>query len=272
MTPDTYKKRALVILTNEAFLTQRERKQSFLKAIPNPFSTTSEPDPIEDFVQTHRNTGVDIVEVGYLWMILLRQLKIELTFVSPKGGPVALDPHSVEVMETDKDLKNKLKDERDFMVKMSHTYPISWVNPEDYGLVIIPGCRGAMLDLPESSEINKVISKIHDNGGLICAIGHGVSALINVKTSRSGSRTESEEYLVKGKCITCFTNAEEKEAGYEGFLPYRLEDKLKERGAKVEVQSPYSPNVIETENLITAQSWPSAQLFVQKIAEKFMKK
>lgn len=266
MTPTTHKKRALVILTNEAFLTQRERKQSFLKAIPNPFSSaTSEPGPIEDFVQTHRKTGVDIVELGYMWMILLRQLNLDLTFVSPKGGPVALDPNSVNVMESDKDLKNKLKEEREFMVKMSHTYPISWVNPEDYGLVVIPGCHGAMLDLPECHETNKVISKIYENGGLICAIGHGVSAIINVKTSE----TRGQEYLVKGKRITCFTNAEEKEAGFEGFLPYRLEDKLKERGAKLEIQSPFSPNVIESENLITAQSWPSAQKFVQKIAEKF---
>lgn len=269
MTPTTHKKHALVILTNEAFLTQRERKQSFLKAIPNPFaSSTTEPGPIEDFVQTHRNTGVDIVELGYMWMILLRQLNVDLTFVSPKGGPVALDPNSVNVMEADKDLKNKLKDEREFMVKMSHTYPVGWVNPEDYGMVIIPGCHGAMLDLPESPEINRCISKIYENGGLICAIGHGVSALINVKSSKTSTESE-QDYLVRGKRITCFTNAEEKEAGFESFLPYRLEDKLKEHGAKIEIQSPFSPNVIENENLITAQSWPSAQKFVQKIAEKF---
>ncbi len=262
------KRQALVILTNEAFLTQSQRKPSFLKSI-NPFTSNTEPRPIEDFVQTHRNTGVDIVELGYLWTILLRQLDIELTFVSPKGGPVALDPNSVNVMEADKDLKERLKNERDFMIQMSHTYPIEWVNPEEYDMVIIPGCHGAMLDLPQDDQVSKTISKIYENKGLVCAIGHGCSALINVKTSYGTSDLSGSSYLVKGKRITCFSNAEEKEAGYEGFLPYRLEDKLKENGAKVEVQSPFTPNVIEEENLITAQSWPSAQKFVQKIAERF---
>ena len=264
-------KKALIILTNEAFLTQSQRKQSFLKSIPNPFSSSpaAEPGPIEDFVQTHRNTGVDIVELGYLWTILLRQLDMDLTFVSPKGGPVALDPNSVNVMNSDHDLRERLKDERDFMVKMSHTYPIDWVNPEEYSIVIIPGCHGAMLDLPECSNVNKCIAKIYENGGLVCAIGHGCSALINVRISRTTSANPAGDYLVKGKRITCFSNAEEKEANFEGFLPYRLEEKLKEHGAKVEVQSSFTPFVVEAENLITAQSWPSAQKFVQKIAEKF---
>lgn len=260
--------KALILLTNEAFLTQRERKQSFLSTLANPFtSPTSNLDagPIEEFIQTHRNTGVDIVELGYLWMILLRQLDMELTFVSPKGGPVALDPNSVSVMQGDKDLKEHLKNEHDFMVKMSHTYPIDWIQPEEYGLIVVPGCHGAMLDLPENERVTRLIAKVYENGGLVCTIGHGSSALVNCKVPSTG------EYLVKGKRVACFSNAEEKEAGYEGFVPFRLEDRLKERGAKVEVQSPFTPNVIESERLITAQSWPSAQKFVQKIAERFKK-
>jgi len=262
------KNKALILLTNEAFLTQREKKQSFLKALPNPFASTntSASEPIEDFVQTHRPTGVDIVELGYLWMILLRQLDIELTFVSPKGGAVALDPNSVSVMEQDKDLKERLKNEKEFMVQMSHTYPVGWINPEEYNLVIIPGCAGAMLDLPESSDVTKIISKIYENNGIVCAIGHGCAALLDVKTSRHGN-----EYLVKGKRMTCFSNAEEKEAGFEQFVPFRLEDRLKERGAKLEIKGPFTPNVVEEERLITAQSYPSAQQWVQKIAEKYKK-
>lgn len=256
------KQKALIILTNEAFLTQSQRKQSFLKSIPNPFS--SEPaasSPIEDYVQTHRNTGVDMLEVGYLWMILHKQLGMEITFVSPKGGPVALDPNSVQVMEQDRDLKESLKNEKDFMIALSHSYPIDWVKPEDYDLVICPGCHGAMLDLPDTSTVARTLGKVYENKGLVCAIGHGTAALVNVKVHG--------EYLVKGKRIACFSNAEEKEANYEGFIPFRLEDRLKERGAKIEVQSPFTPNVIESENLVTAQSWPSAQKFVQKIAERF---
>jgi putative intracellular protease/amidase len=255
------KKQALVILTNEAFLSQSSRKQSFLKTFTNPFSSTTSETPIEDFVQTHRNTGVDILEIGYIWLILNRQLNLELTFVSPRGGSVAFDPNSVSVMEMDEDLKEKLKEEKELMVKMSHTYPLEWIRPEDYGMVIIPGCHGAMLDLPEDIHVTKAIEKIYKSNGLVCVIGHGVSSLLNVKIEG--------EYLVKGKRMTCFSNAEEKEANFEGFVPFKLEEKLKERGAKLVIEQPFTPNVVESERLITAQSWPSAQKFVQKIGERF---
>ena len=50
------------------------------------------------------------------------------------------------------------------------------------------------------------------------------AALVNV-------RGKEGQYLVKGKRVTGFTNAEEEDVGLSEVVPFLLEDRLKERGA-----------------------------------------
>jgi len=286
-------KKILVVLTNEAFIPQHGRGgrrvamydgpnhlqienapdvqyspsawTSPLTTIRDPPATFNLPNsitPLDEFTRTHRKTGVDILELGYFWLKFAKEYKAELTFVSPRGGPVALDPISIETMEKDDKLKNSLKEEREFMMKLGHTYPISWVQPDEYELVLIPGGHGAMFDLPEHDDVAKVIARVYENKKFVGAIGHGVSALLNVQLPKS------DEYLVKGKKVTCFTTAEEKEKRFDEFLPYYLEEKLRERGANIQVSKPFSPNVVVEDRLITGQSWPSIHEFVSKITEQ----
>lgn len=284
-------KKALVILTNEAFLpkgghgghpspsSHNQQKSvcnvpygpsAWTSPIPTihqaPMVHPSDLEPEDAFAEMHRKTGIDILEVGYFWLHLYRQHKIEVTFASPRGGPVALDPFSIDSMEKDDKLKRELKDDREFMLKLGHTYPISWVDPKKFDLVLVPGGHGAMFDLPEHDHVADCVSKIYQAGGYICAIGHGASALINVKDPRS-----TNEYIIKGKRLTCYSNDEEREKRLEHYLPFLLEDKLRERGAKVETAKPFQPNVIVDERILTAQSWPSITQFVEKIVAEMRK-
>ena len=228
--------------------------------IHNPPSSFT-PQMLSDFGHTHRPTGIDILEVGYFWTHFFRRNNVEMTFVSPRGGPVALDPISIETMEKDDKLAKELKEDNEFMLKLGHTYPINWISPEDYDFVLIPGGHGAMFDLPEHDDVANVIAKIYENGGFTCAIGHGVSALLNVKLRNTS------EYLLKNKRVACYSNAEEKEKRFDEYLPYYLEDRAKERGAKVETNKPFQPKVVVEDRLITAQSWPSIHEFVQKVVD-----
>lgn len=292
-------KKILVILTNEAFIPSTGRGGRYPNPPSNPHSKkdydyspsswtsplTSVQDPpsmiqnanLDEFSRNHRSTGADIYEIGYFWMKFHKEQGIEMIFTSPRGGPIPFDPISIESMEGDDRLKNQLKDEKELMIKLGHTFPISWIrNPEEYDLVLIPGGHGCMFDLPEHGEIGRIISRVYENGGLVGAIGHGVSALLNAKRGEHECEEEEEErpdsrtsdYLVKGKRITCFTNIEEKEKKYEQYLPYNLEDKLRERGARVEMGKPFQPFVIADERLVTGQSWPSIHEFVKKIQEE----
>lgn len=62
------------------------------------------------------------------------------------------------------------------------------------------------------------------------------------------------------------TNDEEKELKEE--LPFFVEEKMEQLGAKVETESPFKPNVVvEERRLITAQNPQSAKKFAEKIYE-----
>ena len=108
-----------------------------------------------------------------------------------------------------------------------------------------------------------IISEIYERQqGLICTIGHGSAALINVK-KQSGSN----EYLVKNRKMTCFSDREEKEMQMDRILPFMIEDRLKERGARLEIAEPNKSKVVIDERLITAQNSQSIKEFVQQISE-----
>jgi len=266
----TTDKSALVILTNEAFLPKGGKGR--YQPSDDQWATVHDPkqggNPTEleaTFTRTHRLTGIDALEVGYFWLVLKRHMNIDVTFCSPRGGAVAVDPASFEMAQKDEKLKDHLRTDSEFMEKICHTLPIKWIDPTEYSIVLIPGRHGAMFDLPECDTVEEVIETIYENNGWICAIGHGVSALLNVQTKQG-------EYLLKNKRITCYTNAEEKEKRFDDFLPFLLEDKVRERGAQIDTTKPFTPHVVVSEHdrLITAQSFPSIKQFMQKITEKTM--
>lgn len=281
-------KKALLILTNESYLPKSPRRNgqhnptaqmmyrengpvvtgppsTWISPVPTinepPASYAAIPSTQGFFAQHHQPTGVDIFELGYLWMQLHKQLKMDLVFCTPRGGPVAADPISVERMEKDSRLKDHLKNELEFVRKMGHTLPISWVKPEEFHLCVIVGGHGAMFDLPEHEDIACTIAEIYRKNGHIAAIGHGVAGLLNVRKERRG------EYLIKGKKITCPTKDEERQVGYDNYLPYLLEERIKERGANLHNKKAFESNVVVDDRIITAQNAPSVQEFVQKIHE-----
>ena len=278
MTANTNKKNALVILTNEAFLPKggRGRFRSFEgqqwatvhDPAEDPNNENNNENENEDeleqaFTRTHRLTGIDALEVGYFWLTLRKHLNMNVTFCSPRGGAVAVDPSSFEMAERDEKLQSKIRNDKEFMAKLTHTYPIKWIDPTKFDLCLIPGRHGALFDLPECRTVEECIEQIWQNDGYVCAIGHGVAALLNVKSSKHG------EYFLKNKRVTCFTNAEEKEKRFDDFLPYSLEEKVKERGAHLDNTKPYTPHVVvDKENrVITAQSSPSIKEFMKRICE-----
>ncbi len=212
-------------------------------------------------VSNKNYTGVNIYELAQIWQVLRHQMNIPVDFASPRGGPTAADPLSVERMRKDEKLRQRVSEDRELIECMGHTYPLEWIKPEDYSCVIIPGCHGTMFDLPESRQLEKIIMQVYEQRGYICTIGHGAAALINVK------KPNSNEFLIKNRKITCFSNREEKEMNMERILPYLIEDRLKERGAKVEVVEPNKIKVIVDERIITAQNPQSVQDFIKEITK-----
>lgn len=260
------RKRVLVVVTNEAFIPSSNREGNILPMQPSQMQPEDfkflEANRADPTALNKNYTGVDVYELAHIWQLLRHQLDCPVDFASPRGGPTAADPFSVERMRKDEKLRQKVNDDRELIDAMGHTYPLEWINAEDYNCIVIPGCRGAMFDLPESRKLEQIISQVYDKEhGMICTIGHGAAALINVK--KSGS----QDYLIKNRKITCFSDREEKEMQMDRILPFLIEDRLKERGARIELADPNQSKVVIDERLITAQNSQSIRDFIQKISE-----
>ena len=91
-----------------------------------------------------------------------------------------------------------------------------------------------------------------ERGATVAAVCHGPAALVSAKLS-------SGRWLVEGREVACFTNAEETAAGNDGQIPYYLETVLGERGAKHTSAPNWQSHVVVSGNLVTGQNPASAR-------------
>ena len=104
-----------------------------------------------------------------------------------------------------------------------------------------------MWDFPDSQELAKITTKIWEKGGIVSAICHGVSGLLNVKL-------KNNEYLIKGKDLTSFNDIEERISGKYSVVPFLLQCELMLRGSKYRIAKEWVDNVQVSERLITGQN------------------
>ena len=109
-----------------------------------------------------------------------------------------------------------------------------------------------MFDLATDPTSHEVINEFWSAGKVVSAVCHGPAALVNVKLS-DGS------YLIKGKEITGFSNAEEDQVGFSKEMPFMLETGLETNGGKfVKAAQPWGEKVCVDGKLITGQNPASA--------------
>lgn len=194
---------------------------------------------------TGEKTGYYLGEVSHPWDVL-HSAGYEIDFVSPQGGKAPVDAFDM----TDS-INKKFWDNTVYRHKIEHTKKPSEVNPEEYVAIHYAGGHGAMWDFADNKEIAKIAAKIYENNGVVSAVCHGPSGLVNIKLS-DGS------YIVDGKKVNAFTNEEEVKVKLEDIVPFLLEDKLKERGGIFEKSAPFTEHVVTDQRLVTGQNPQSA--------------
>lgn len=195
---------------------------------------------------TGENTGYYLGEVSHPWEVL-HKAGYEIDFVSPKGGTPPVDGFDL------KDPVNKeFWENKKYRNKIDHSLKPSQVNPKDYSTIFYAGGHGAMWDLADNTELSVIASKIYENGGIVAGVCHGPAGLVNIKLSNG-------KYLVDGKNINAFTNEEESAVKLTDIVPFLLEDKLIERGAKFEKSGLWQNHVVTDQRVITGQNPQSAK-------------
>jgi putative intracellular protease/amidase len=109
-----------------------------------------------------------------------------------------------------------------------------------------------MWDTPDNAEIQKIAVTIYEEqNGVVGAVCHGPCGIVNTKLSDG-------KYLVEGKKVTGFSNAEEEAVQLTEVMPFLLESKLKERGAIYSAAPNWAPHVVVDNRLATGQNPASA--------------
>src|SRR5690606_37250034 len=112
-------------------------------------------------------------------------------------------------------------DDPAMMARVRETIPLDQVKLDDYVGVFFVGGHGTMWDFPGNPAVARVAAGIYEAGGVVAAVCHGPSALVDVRLS-DGS------YIVAGKEVSAFTNEEEEAVGLDKVVPFLLESKVAE--------------------------------------------
>lgn len=196
--------------------------------------------------QTGQPTGYYLGEVSHPWEVLYKA-GYEIDFVSPKGGTPPVDGFNLE------DPANKaFWENKEYRNKIDNSLKPNQVKTEDYSAIFFAGGHGTMWDFADNVELAKITADIYENDGIVGAVCHGPAGLVNVKLNNG-------KYLVDGKKINAFTNEEETAVKLENVVPFLLERKLIERGAKFEKSEPWQPHVTIDQRVITGQNPQSAK-------------
>lgn len=199
----------------------------------------------ESLGDTGRHTGYYVSEAAHPWHELT-QAGVDVTIASVQGGEPPQDGYDPEdaiqtAFLTDAGVARQLAD----------TSRVADIDVGEFDAVLFVGGHGTMWDLPDNTDVQRVIRELYEGGGIVAAVCHGPSALVNAKLS-DGS------YLVAGKTVAAFTDSEEEAVGLTGTVPFLLASELERRGANHTSADNFQPHVEVDGRLITGQNPASA--------------
>ncbi len=195
---------------------------------------------------TGKTTGYHLQELSHPWKVLT-EADYEIDFVSPKGGESPVD-----FFDLSEPTNKEFWENETYKQKRENTLQPSEVNPEEYVAVYYVGGHGTVWDLPDNTELQEITRSIYENEGVVGAVCHGQSGIVNVKLSNGN-------YLVDGKKVNSFTNEEEFDMKLEKEVPFLVQTKLTERGGIWEGSGIWQPHVTVDQRLVTGQNPFSAK-------------
>lgn len=203
-------------------------------------------------------TGLWLSELTHAYD-LFAERGFEQTIVSPAGGKVPLEPRSLKFPNYDKSAK-AWHDDPARMSLLDDTASPNQIDPADYDAIYFTGGHAVMFDFPGSEGLQRITREIYEQGGIVGAVCHGYCGLLDTKLS-DGS------YLVAGHNITGFSWREEVLAGVAKIVPYNVEERMRERGARYsKALLPFVSNAVVDGRLVTGQNPGSAKETAAKVA------
>jgi putative intracellular protease/amidase len=201
------------------------------------------------FGATGNPTGLWLEELAGPYYVFV-DAGCPVSLASIRGGLPPIDPLSrMEQWQT----AATRRFEQDPAAKsaLASSLPIDRVHPGDYDLLYLPGGFGTMWDFPTTPALTEVVGAFIRSGKIVATVCHAAAALVPL-------RAADGQPFVRGRALTSFTDAEEREVGAHETVPFLLESRLRELGARFEGGANWSTTVRTDCRLVTGQNPASA--------------
>ena len=184
----------------------------------------------------------------------------EMDLVSPAGGRSPLEPRSLKFPNYDRSARAWHEDPAR-MALLERTAAPESIDSADYDAIYFTGGHAVMFDFPGSSGLQRITREIFERGGVVGAVCHGYCGLLDTRLS-DGS------FLVEGRDITGFSWREEVLARVDRLVPYNVEERMRQRGARYsKAILPFVSNSVVDGRLVTGQNPGSARETATRLAD-----
>jgi putative intracellular protease/amidase len=197
----------------------------------------------------------------------LTERGIEVTIASPDGGKVALDalsdPRDPSKWSSEDLITMGFVNTPELMALLEDTPRLNDLDPDDYDAIMVAGGLAPMFSFRDSEAVHDAIRRFYESEKPTAIYCHGTAALVDLKLS-DGS------YLVAGKTVTGFSNAEEDYSDRfvgQTVMPFRVQDELEARGANYIQGGLFKAFVARDGRLITGQQQYSGRKVAQALIE-----
>ena len=197
----------------------------------------------------------------------LTERGIEVTIASPDGGKVEMDslsdPRDPSQWSAEDLVSMGFVHTPSLMALLENTPRIADLDLGEFDAIMVAGGQSPMFTFRENEDLKQAIRRFYEAEKPTAVYCHGTAALVDIKLS-DGS------YLVDGKTVTGFANAEEEFSDSfvgQKVMPWRVEDVLRERGANYVQGGLFKAFAVRDGRLITGQQQYSGRKVAQMVIE-----
>ena len=190
-----------------------------------------------------------------------------VTIASPDGGKVQMDalsdPRDESKWSSEDLITMGFLNTPELVALLENTPKLAELDLDELDAIMIAGGLAPMFTFRDNRSVHAAIRHFYESEKPTCIYCHGTAALVDLKLS-DGS------YLVAGKTVTGFSNAEEDYSDrFVGrrVMPFRVEDELKGRGANYVQGGLFKAFVVRDGRLITGQQQYSGRKVAQALIE-----
>lgn len=195
---------------------------------------------------TGNKTGVWFEELAKPYFCF-RDAGHAVTLATLEGREIPIDPNSDLRGDDAPEAVTRFREDGDAMKRLKSPTRLADHAPEDFDAIFIPGGHGAMWDLADSDQLAEHLGKAWAAGKILASVCHGPAAFVNLRESDGRP-------VVDGRKLTAFSDSEEEAAGLTDAVPFLLESRLRDLGARFEAGEDWKPKAVAHGRLVTGQN------------------